>query len=107
MFDCVLIHKNSSSLYDLLIDPKTLPNDHAMCIGPKTIFIKYYFGQLAFIQIRLYKTPKIEVCTTSPQIGWNVLHERLYLKPTRYKTSQNHQVLFFKIIFLFYLKAFI
>ena len=50
---------NPPTLILLLLDPKTLPNDHAMCVGHKKNFLQKYFGQKVFSKISFPKNPEL------------------------------------------------
>ena len=67
---------NSPTLIILLLDPKTFPNDHAMCIGHNSIFLQKYFGQKVFSKLVFPKTSKLRLALQVLNLG----HEKYFQK---------------------------
>ena len=55
---CSKNQTNPPTFILLLLDPKTLPNDHAMCVGHKNNFLQKYVCQKVFSKLGFPKTPE-------------------------------------------------
>ena len=78
-----------------------------MCIGHKNNFLQKYFGEIVFSKSSFPKTPELRFALQVLDLGCEKYFQKVYLKPIRCRTPINHKNIILKVIFLFYLKAFL